>query len=301
MDTASSSSVQLLPPLALLGRRIGVSVSDSTDLARLGLTDTHFRLALREIARTALVGGGTLAYGGHLRPDGFTVFLVHELASYARTGTFNRRPRGADAPLLVCLSQQEHRACSIETLKQIDADLGVYGELRCLDLQGNEIDWRAGRSAEAAPYPTDPQTRATDLSALRRFLTSHTSGRVLLGGKRHGYQGSMPGVLEEALFAVQANQPLYLSAGFGGATLNIAAAVDARLDGFCPIYASDPALDDATSLGLARMRELTASGGWDRLQNGLDHEENMRLATTHRPAEISALVALGLGRLAGHS
>ncbi len=55
---------ELLPSNAFTGIRLGISVSDSADLARLGLLETHFRLALGEIARCVLVSGGQLAYGG---------------------------------------------------------------------------------------------------------------------------------------------------------------------------------------------------------------------------------------------
>lgn len=48
----------LLGPDALREVRVGVSVSESPDLGRLGLVETHFRLALGEIARVILLGGG---------------------------------------------------------------------------------------------------------------------------------------------------------------------------------------------------------------------------------------------------
>lgn len=52
----------LLPPDALRGMRLGISVSESTDLGRLGLLEEHFRLALGEITRVVLVSGG----GSHM-------------------------------------------------------------------------------------------------------------------------------------------------------------------------------------------------------------------------------------------
>lgn len=48
----------MLGPEALRELRVGVSVSESPDLGRLGLVETHFRLALGEIARVILLGGG---------------------------------------------------------------------------------------------------------------------------------------------------------------------------------------------------------------------------------------------------
>ncbi len=98
----------LLPPDALRGQRIGVSVSQSPDLDRLGLRETHFRLAVAEIARAILVAGGTLAYGGHLDPEGYTSFMVQELQRYSRT----------DQPLRVCLAWQEHRRLLLSELRR---------------------------------------------------------------------------------------------------------------------------------------------------------------------------------------
>ena len=54
----------LLPPDALQGMRLGISVSESADLGRLGLLEEHFRLALGEIARVVLVSGGGLPMAG---------------------------------------------------------------------------------------------------------------------------------------------------------------------------------------------------------------------------------------------
>jgi SLOG cluster2 len=74
----------LLKPDALGGIKISVSASHSPDLARVGLVETHFRLALAEIARSVLVSGGKLAYGGHLDPNGYTAMLIKELHRYSR-------------------------------------------------------------------------------------------------------------------------------------------------------------------------------------------------------------------------
>ena len=286
----------LLPAASLLGQRVGISVSDSADLKRLGLMQSHFKLALRELARTVLVSGGTLAYGGHLLPGGYTEFLIGELHQYASMGLFADEARSADVALLVCLAQQEHRKCSLAELKQADEDLGLHGELRCLDLDGNVIDADSGRGPEGEPYPSDPAVLAQGLTALRRTMTGQTAARALLGGKRHGYTGSMPGVLEEALLALRAGQPLYLAGGLGGVTLDIAAAVDPRCAAHCPRHDTDPPLDAATVSGLAEVKALVGTDGWSRLNNGLDEHENLQLALTHRPAEIAAWVGLGLGR-----
>ena len=298
-DTALCKSAELLPPRALQGCRIGISVSDSADLARLGLSATHFKLAVRELARTVLVGGGTLAYGGHLKPGGYTEFLIGELGQYASAGLFAAGGAAQDVALLLCLSPQEHGKNSLAELDHVNRDLGLYGELRCLDLQGQVLaDPGAGRAEEGAPYPTDKALLAQGLSAMRRYMTAHTAARMLIGGRRQGSTGAMPGLMEEALLALEAGQPLYLAAGLGGATLDMAAAIDPRCAGLCPRHDTDPPPDPTALVAIEMLKTVVGADGWSRLNNGLDADENLHLAMTHRPAEIASHVALGLGRWA---
>src|SRR5690606_8501545 len=44
------------------------------------------------------------------------------------------------------------------------------------------------------------------------------TARVLVGGKITNYLGYIPGVIEEALYTLRENKPLYLVGAFGGAT-----------------------------------------------------------------------------------
>ena len=287
----------VLPANALQGHRIGLSVSDSADLPRLGLGLLHQQLVLRELARTVLVGGGTLAYGGHLRPGGFTRFLVSELGQYARAGLFGEAPQ--QRALLLCLSWQEHRRNSLAQLDLVDAELDLYGELRCLDPAGQVLrDRGAGRSPESQPDISDEALLEASRSAQRRHLVEHTAARVLLGGRRHESSPKLPGLLEEGLLALQAGQPLYLAAGLGGTTLDMAAVIDPACAALCPRLPTDPPPGPGAAAGLAALRALVGGAGWRRLDNGLDDSENRHLAMTHRPAEIAALVSLGLGRWA---
>lgn len=281
----TSPTTTLLAKDALKGSRIAISVSDSPDLARLGLLEVHFRLALAEIARCVLVMGGGLAYGGHILPQGYTTFLMGELAKYAND----------HGSLHLCLSWQEHRTHALSKLKQADAKLGIQGRLIFLDPQGREINRNANRGEDAEQID-DAELRKTALTAMRQFMTGYTQGRVLLGGKRHGFQGNMPGLLEEALMAVKAGQPLYLAGGFGGVTLDIAQALMPDMRPLCAPHADALAWDEREKTGMEALVREVAGRGWVALNNGLSEEENRHLAATHRPREIAALVSLGLGR-----
>jgi len=277
---ANGQPANLLPPEALAGVRIGVSVSDSPDLARLGLSEVHLRLALGEMARVVLIGGGRLVYGGRLDPAGYTAFLQGELEKYARR----------DQPLVVCLAWQEHRELALAALKEAELELGLHGRITYLNSDGMPIAAADGRG-EAPVSISDGATRAQALTAMRHYVISETDARVLVGGRRSGFQGAMPGVIEEALIAIQAGQPVFLAAGFGGATWDAARALGLVTSEWPDL--SGPARYDA----LAALEQAAHAAGWRLDVNGLRDEENLRLAASHRPSEVASLVALGLGRL----
>lgn len=275
----------ILPSSALTGLRIGLSVSESPDLERLGLLEVHFRLALAEIARCVLLSGGSLAYGGHLDPEGYTSFLLKELQRYGRR----------DRPLLVRLAWQEHRALRLSELDASRRELALHGRIVCLNRAGQEIDPGEGRGEEPRPVD-DPRVREQALTSLRRYLGAHTQGRVLIGGKRHGFQGELPGLMEEALISIEIRQPLYLAGGFGGVTTDIIQALGVDDGVWQPRRPDAPADDPRLLAGRARLEALASAGTWTGVNNGLSDEENQRLAASHRPSDIATLVSLGLGR-----
>lgn len=278
----------MLRPDALTGVRLGISISESPDLLRLGLLEAHFRLALGEIARCVLVSGGHLAYGGHLQPEGYTAFLVHELERYGRR----------DRPLQICLAWSEHRRLELSALEAERRRLGLCGEIVCLDLAGGVIDPTDGRG-EVPPPPLDATLIWESLTGLRRYMAGNTQGRVLLGGKRDRFQGEMPGLLEEALFAVEREQPLYLAGGFGGITWDIAKELGVNDGSWLPQMANASAPDEGVVRGMALLQDVARKTQRRSLENGLTEDENARLAACHRPSEIAALVSLGLGRKFG--
>ncbi len=60
---------------------------------------------------------------------------------------------------------------------------------------------------------------AASLTILRHYLTEFLNPgcRICLGGRTVGYNGRVPGIQEEAEFALLYKKPLYLMGGFGGA------------------------------------------------------------------------------------
>jgi len=276
----------LLAPTVLAGIDVGLSASASADLGRLGLAERHVELALGELTRAILVAGGRITYGGRIQEPTYTPVVIDEVRRYA-----SRRPA-----LTVCLALPEHRVLSADHLEQLRRSSGVAIDLQCLDQHGEPIDPLADRGVAPEPV-TDPATCQAAYSALRRHLTSRTDGRVLVGGQLAGFQGAMPGVVEEAISAIEAGQPLYVAGGFGGAAAAVARTLG--LDDLTWAPADLPRFDpvDTRVTGaLDRLAVAARNHGWPAVGNGLDEHENHQLAASHRPGEIASLVALGLAR-----
>lgn len=281
---------KLLPANALSGITLGISVSNSPDLAQLGLLEIHFRLALAEIARSVLISGGRLAYGGHLEPDGYTSFLVRELQRYSRR----------DQPLSLFLAWQEHRRFPIPDLIQFEGDLGLHGAMTYLDPEGRKIYPFDGRTNEPIPE-NDAEVRRASLTAMRRYMAENISGRVLIGGKRNEFQGALPGIIEEAVISIELNQPIFLVGGFGGVTHDIIRALKVDDGTWLPRNPAAAEPDKRMIDGIERLVSIASKKDRCWLNNGLTEEENRKLSATYRPSEIAGLISLGLGRLSATS
>ena len=281
------AAVKLLPADALDGIRLGVSVSDSADLATLGLSPRHAELAVAEIARAVLVGGGTLVYGGRVKPSGFTQFLMHEVRRYGRS---------AEA-LTLCLAAPEHRRLSRTELDDLDRELGTKGTVVCLDETGAEIeDFLSSAPSEPQPV-TDSCMMQASYGSLRRYLGAITDARVILGGQLCDFQGVMPGVIEEAIVAVQAGQPLYVASGFGGAAALAAQALGIDDFAWAPEGFPSRPKDDRIDESLRHLRSAARGGRWSAKSCGLDDIQLRQLAASYRPGEIASLVVNGLAHL----
>jgi hypothetical protein len=196
--------------------------------------------------------------------------------------------------LRIYLAWQEHRKLSREQYELEKDALGLFGEIVCLDPDGSEIDWGKDRSDEPIEV-TDAKLRQRSLTAMRVRMAQTESGRILIGGRRAGFQGAMPGVLEEASLSLANGQPLYVAGGFGGASADIANALGIGGSGWLPVDPIAPPPDNRLTAGLQELTRLATKTGWKASSNGLSEDENSQLAATYRPSEIAALVSLGLG------
>lgn len=277
----NSDDPHLISRDALDGTTVGISVSDSADLHRLGLDERHADLAVGEIARAVLLAGGTIAYGGRLRPSGFTQQLMNEVRRFGTTRQ----------SLHLYAALPEHTAMSRDDLDAIDRQLGIWGTLTTLDEHGEPTDWRE-MTPSTSPLPDEQ--RAAAYSGLRRHMAENIDGRILVGGKLRGFLGEMPGVLQETILAVERGQAVYLAGGFGGAAAAAARRLGAGSFDWLPPGLPEGEDDPAVQTALAELESAASAAGWDLGKDGLTAERRALLSASHRPGEIASLCVGGL-------
>ena len=182
---------------------------------------------------------------------------------------------------------------------------GLPAELQELEAQALS----AGRLAETWRY-----LRARGLTHLRRLLVARCQARVALGGKLEGFDGRLPGIVEEAFLSLEARQPLYLAGLLGGAaevlgkslieevvTDSLRQALQGTAQS--PLTQIYPRLAKPGASGLsdsdlnveAILGFLAAGGSRVCLRtNGLARTENLALLSTNLEEETVTLILKGL-------
>ena len=253
---------------------IAVSTSESPDMAGLGLQREHLRDAMTEIARHTLALGASLVYGGDLRVDGFSKLLFELAARHGRDTRKSGRHSVTDY-----LAWPVHILQQAEQLAAAAAELEGAAELRLLDLDGNTMDMNERRKLQ--PHkPSEPQW-ARGLATMRHRMIAETHARIILGGRVDGFKGNMPGLAEEALYSLQAKQPLYVMGGFGGCARDVAEEIGV--------------LNKAMSRPWPGRDRFKAFKKTD-LNNGLSADENLVLASTPHVDQAIILILRGLTR-----
>ncbi len=253
---------------------IAVSVSESENLERFGLSDFHVQDAMSKIAVFILSSGANLAYGGDLRPNGFTQQLFELVLHYSRPGMQETR-------VVNYLAWPVHTDINYDELDQLKSDLDGVAELALLKKDGSRMNLECRQTLNPETLTDDEWSAG--LTAMRKTMRDESDARILLGGRVQGYKGSMPGIAEEALLAFDSKQPIFLIGGYGGCTRDIA--IDLGL------------LDSGTGSGIRwEGREQFDKFSTDDLANGLTEEENRVLARTPRINQVIELILRGLER-----
>ncbi len=263
------SEPTLIPRGALSGQKVALSVSESADLSRLGLTEQHCRLVVAEVGRAIMLAGGTVVYGGHLNPGGYTEILIEEAQRFS----------SGRSALEITLAESEYRKLTADELMAADRSLGDVGRLTLVSESRKTVPISRALDGSWA------QDAGNALTAMREYVASETTARLIVGGRLAGYVGAEPGVIEEARLTIQSGRLLLVAGGYGGA----AAAVAQRLypqsfDGWAPGAYPAHAQDAQVEVALDALQAAYASADFGPR---LDEELSRLLTISHRPADIA--------------
>jgi len=282
--------------------RVGLSISDARND---GYSSEHLHqeslVSLsQDLARHLLARSATLIYGGDLRPDGFTEFILDE----ARI--LNERVRDSEVhvenhlawPLYV--SEPEiiaWRARFNDVMTTLECDIP------------SDIDGAVDKAIFLPPdSPENLYFWSRCLTEMRVDSVSSSTARVCAGGKVSGYKGKMPGVLEEIVIAIEQGRPVFLLGGFGGIVKDVC---DVLVDSEVPNtltqdwqVAHNASYDEVQKIARERGRDAKYGEVIELLKNaricdlaslcGLESEEYERLMSSPFVDECVHIVLKGL-------
>ena len=292
------------------GLTVALSVSGAEDVGRYGLRSAHMDSIFLELSRYLLVAGVRLAYGGHLKANGYTLRLADLLRD-----PIVEQLRGAPSTDQAVPELVTYLAWPMLASVRDEARLGpLVDVLRCD--RPTDVDESLDPGFVASPdveIPSDTALRrfawSRGLTVMRERQTSELGARVVVGGRLgrpdNSYLGRMPGVLEEALLGIRAQRPVYLVGAFGGCARLVLDALDGvpRTELTTAYHQALPHAEELKKLYTDRSvtwdefeaiaAELKACG-LSGLKNGLTVEENRELATSRSAERIVELVLHGL-------
>lgn len=290
---------------------VALSISEAEDLPRFGLRKPHLDDVLLEISRYLLVAGVRLAYGGHLGSVGYTVRLADLLYDPIIEQLRGELVPGAARPAELISYLAWPTASTAADIARLGALVEVRRCARPADL--DETVDAAFVVAPSMDIPVDSAMHrfawARGLTMMRQRQTDEVAARVVVGGRLgpagDGYRGRMPGVLEEALFAIRAERPVYLVGAFGGCARLVFDALEGHSrpelqwdhqrvaphsEGLRTLYQQRGVAWDQYDAIAAELKTRGLAG----LKNGLTVDENRELATSRSAERIVELVLRGI-------
>ena len=184
----------------LEGIPVGVSISEAEDLASAGFIRDDINLITVELCRRLLALGAQIVVGYRWQPGG----IMEQVTRFAQA--YHMESGASGAPIVHNVMAWPDKASLSEFDREQLKDLVKIYE------------------------PEEPLERAAALTAMRRRVMQIAKGRICLSGKTMSYEGSMPGLIEEAFLSIEQEQPVYISAMMGGAATALIEWIRGRSD-----------------------------------------------------------------------
>jgi hypothetical protein len=184
----------------LEGIAVGISISEAEDLGDRGFKPSDIPRVTVELCRQLVTLGAQVVLGHQWRPGGIMEQITRLAQAYRVESGVLQQPIVHNV-----LAWPDKAALSDHEREQLKDLVKIY-------------------------EPDLPQGRAEAITAMRQQITDIAKARICLSGKRESYNGSMPGVIEEALLSMRKKQPVYVSAMMGGAAASLIECIRGRLE-----------------------------------------------------------------------
>lgn len=279
----------------LSGFVIALSISDAPDRGKLGFPAREIDRALYSICTVVVRSGGRILYAGDLRPTGYTFKTFRHLAAaYAAQGetpfthiiaepVLRRTPFDL---LFTTLSEARGTAKTFISLGEYLIPIRRRGEGLLLGEKGAERTELKDAAALGTWLNNLPVSQSADaFTAMRQSVTKVSDARVAIGGKMglldkplDRYEGSMPGVVEEAIISLEADQPFLPLGAFGGAARDLAIALGLIDSAFSVPRGPQMSTYAPAIERVAQLRDRLPIGLLDRLKAVADSDQTESLA-----------------------
>lgn len=333
-------------PRTVVGLSIGAPSED--DLTRRGMGEHHLSTALDRLAGLLIGHGFDVSFGGRLE-SGFTWELSEALTGYVRSETaFLEGPvQSGELPHRPLLVNFERAPGEVDH-RQIARGLGLVRFVASSALMPypavlKQLYWKMGEPpVETEEHDSGPWDEGSSIVRELTWMRWSMNGgreaidglpvaapvaRVVIGGKTDGFGGVLPGIIEEALYAVEQDVPIFIVGLLGGAAHAFGEVIfDGRDPGAALPWTNPASLAgrDEADIRLAefanRSGELVLEDGtpdlWGRYDvalryyrqslgalrqrlpdNGLTREENRRLFEARDLDTVIHLLSKGLTEL----
>jgi SLOG-like protein len=203
---------------------VSLSISESDDSARRGFPVWQVNRVTLQVTASLFGQGASLVFGHDWRDDG-VMQAIHGFAMQVQPPVplSPAETQAAGHPLLKnILPWPDKPVLSDEDLERLASTLrveeaGLPAEIKPFDSKGRAVDTND---------PLYRYLRARGLTHLRRRLNAESEARFCIGGRTEGSAGRYPGVIEEALLAIQEGKPLFLAGLLGGAARQVISAIE---------------------------------------------------------------------------
>lgn len=191
--------------------RVGISISDCTlsSFSEFHLDSESLKRLSQDIARHLVARECTIIYGGDLRNDGFTNFILDEaLVVNSRVKSEEKKVENHLAwPIYLNPDEKikdwrEKYFLVMKTIKNILPD---------------DINKKIDNNKFLPPTTVDNKyIWSRSLTSMREISINSSDFRICAGGKLSSYKGKMPGVLEEIIISIEKDKPIFLLGAYGG-------------------------------------------------------------------------------------